>query len=121
MEPFGYALLAGLVAWAAYQIIDGYHQGDPPPLTTVDDGQGGQTPICAHCRTRLVTLQRRASLSLAGVLGGLLVFGGLLTLLFNWLAGLLLIGLGALLAHFGRGTRTVLTCPACGTDARILR
>lgn len=114
--------IGGLViAWVIYIIYQGYQDETAPPLTMKDDGHGIMVPVCARCSARLVTVDRKAPGGMRYIVGALLIVLGVASILFNIAAGIILMIVGALLVWWGKPTIRVLSCPACGTDAKILR
>lgn len=121
MEYIGGLVLGlPLLAWAGWQIYQGYLNEQRPPLTLRDNGSGIMEPVCAHCQTRLVSVNRKTGSGAAGLFALLIGLVGIVVFLFHWLAGLVVIGLAVLINHAGKGQETVLTCPACGQEAKRL-
>lgn len=116
----GWVILILVVAWAANQIWQGYRRETAPPLTMSDNGHGVMDPVCPRCQARLVAVQRSTSSGLASALAILIGLAGIILILFNWIAGGVIIILAILIHMAGREKQTALTCPACRTDARIL-
>ena len=111
-----------ILAFVGYKIWEGYHEEMRPPPLMVDNGHGAKEPVCAHCSTRLVVLTRNSSVGFLSIVGGLVAIVGVgVLILVNWLAGGVMILIGVLVAHLGKSTDTVLTCPSCGKDAKTLR
>lgn len=116
-----YVIAALVAAWVLNLIYQGYKNEMAPPLPMVDNGHGAKEPICPTCAAKLVTVTRKGGIGLTGVIGWLVLFSGLLVLLaINWLAGGGMLIVGILLVILGKSTETVLTCPACGKDAKRL-
>lgn len=70
---------------------------------------------CPECDTTLVRVDRAPDISVAGILGGLIIFTGLIVLLFNILYGMLTIIIGILICLVN-DKKTWLTCPKCKKD-----
>lgn len=116
-----YILLALILAAIAYYIHQGYSEATRPPPTLRDAGAGIMEPICARCHARLMPVTRKQGGGLADVLAIGLGILAVIVLLAHLLAGLALLGIAVLVHYLGKSTVTVLTCPACGQDDRILR
>lgn len=85
------------------------------------------TPICPHCKRVLnvsgdkcpkcnipyITTQKDAAFSAIFFISVPLFIIGLVLLLFNWLAALLVIALAFIIDYVGRKKKTVLICPKC--------
>ncbi len=116
-----YVLLAMVVATIGYYIVQGFKEETRPAPPMRDVGNGVKVPVCPKCQAQLVTVQRKGEAGLAGVLA-LLVGAVSVALMFvHILAGLVGIIVAVLIHLAGRTRETVLTCPACGTDARVIR
>lgn len=116
-----YVLLALVLAVIGYYLHQGYAEATRPPPTLRDSGGGIMEPVCGKCQARLVTVTRKQGGGLATVAAIALGLLGLIVLLANWIAGLVVLLLAGLVHQAGKPTVTVLTCPACGQDDRILR
>lgn len=116
-----YVLLAMVLAFIGYYLHKGYAEATRPPPTLRDGGGGIMEPVCGKCHARLVTVTRKQGGGLAAVIAMVLGLFGLAALLANWIAGLAVILLAAIVHHLGKPSVTILTCPACGQDDRILR
>ena len=116
-----YIIASLVIAWVVGIIYRGYQESTSAPLPLRDNGHGAMEPVCPHCSTKLVTVTRKGGIGLTGVLGWLsLLAGAAVFLLFNWLAGSVVVIVGILLVMLGKSTETMLTCPACGKDAKRL-
>jgi len=69
---------------------------------------------CPKCNVALVAAQKKSSISIAGLIGVLLFIIGLITMLINIVAGILLMILALIISVFGRGSKTIMACPQCG-------
>jgi hypothetical protein len=117
----GWVLLLGVFAWVVYVMAHGYRDETRPPLTLMDNGSGMKEPVCAQCATRLLRIDRPSRNLLVQLIAWIFILVGLLVLVaVNWLAGLLSILLGAVFNAASKRTTSVLTCPACGLDAKRL-
>lgn len=117
----GWIILLIVLAWAGYAVYQGYRKETAPPLPTVTTGDGLKVPICPHCSTRLITMERHAHGAIASVFGGLVFALGLIfMLLAHLVGGLVILAVGVLIILAGKYRHTVITCPACGKDARSL-
>ena len=116
-----YVLLAMVIATIGYYLHQGYHDATRPPPTLRDIGGGIMQPVCARCHAKLVPVARKQGGGLADVLAIGLGILGVVVLIAHLLAGLALLALAALVHYAGKSAITVLTCPACGQDDRILR
>lgn len=115
------AIIGGIVlAWIVYELYKGYQQENAPPLPMVETSPGVREPVCPHCRAKLVTLTRSGGVGFVGILAWLVIAGGCVAILINWIVGGILLIIGILLAMVGKKKTTVLTCPACGKDAKTL-
>lgn len=120
-DAFGWVVLALVLAWVGFTLFDGYRRETAPPLPMADNGHGMREPVCPTCQARLVTVTRASRGPVAGLFGwGVVVAGALLAMALNWLAGLLVLLLGAVVLLAGKTQATVLMCPACGVDVRRL-
>lgn len=115
-------LIFALVAiWIVYIIWQGYQaEATKKPITLKDGGQGIMEPVCPQCQARLVTVTRPASNWAADVFSMIFGLAGVVLILFNWIAGGITLILAIIIALAGKGKTTVLTCPACGQDARTI-
>jgi hypothetical protein len=121
-DAMGYIILALVVAWAAFVIRQGNTQENAPPLTMADNGHGMNVPVCSQCRAGLVTLNRTADNPLIKLVAVAFGVGGIAAMLFfNIIAGMVALILSVILNYASKSKQTVLTCPACGKDARILQ
>lgn len=77
-------------------------------------------PICPHCQARLVTVTRNNNSGIVATLAILVGMSGLVLILFHWIIGGIVLIIALLINAASKGKQTVLTCPACRTDARIL-
>lgn len=75
---------------------------------------------CEKCSTVLVPVTERKSLTFSGVIGVLLFFVGLLTLIGNLIIGVLLIIFGLVISFSAKRKITVMKCPSCGRAGRKL-
>ena len=119
-DSTGYVILAMIVAYIGFRIWEGYKRETAKPLPLRDAGNGIMQPVCPRCHTGLVMLQRKDGSGLAGVLALLVGLFGLVLLLINWIAGGVVIVIALLINMAGKSTANVLTCPACGHDAKTL-
>jgi len=119
-DAAGFVILAMFIAYMGFQIWQGYRRETTPPLPLRDTGNGIMQPVCPRCHAGLVTLQRKESSSLVSVLAFLVGVIGIGLILINWLAGGVVIIVALLINMAGKSTATVLTCPACGHDAKTL-
>jgi hypothetical protein len=69
---------------------------------------------CPECNVALIATQKKSSLSIAGLIGVLLFIIGLIAMLINIVAGILLMILALIISVFGRGSKTIMACPQCG-------
>ncbi len=69
---------------------------------------------CGRCRVPLVAEQRKASVSLAGLVGVVGFFVGLALVFVNPILGGGVIIAALVISSAGRGKRTVMVCPKCG-------
>lgn len=74
---------------------------------------------CPDCGTAQVAVQKDKFVTLGGLLGVVIIFVGVATLIFNAIVGILVILLG-LIMGLGGSKKTVLVCPACGRQGRRL-
>ena len=118
MDHLGYIVALLLLAWAAWHIYQGYLAEQHPPLTLRDNGHGLMEPVCPHCQARLIVVERKTSSGLVGLAALLLGLLGVTAFLFNWVVGSVVLILALLLNGAGKGRQTVLTCPACGSEAK---
>lgn len=117
----GYFIGALVLAWLFFVVYQGYVEQPKPPLTLKDAGGGIMEPVCAHCQTRLVSVSRKTQSGFVAAFAMLLgLVGAAVFLLFHWIAGSITIILAVIIHQAGKGTRSVLTCPACGRDAKTL-
>ncbi len=108
-------------AWIAHILWRGYQDENRPPMRLADNGHGTKEPICGRCQTRLLAVQRQSNSLAAQLIAWLFILGGLIALIaVNWLAGMISILLGVVIYRTGKHSETVLTCPACGMDAKRL-
>jgi uncharacterized protein YbaR (Trm112 family) len=113
-DGVGFVILLFVLAYIGFFGWRGYVEAQRPPAPLRDAGNGVMEPVCPYCNARLVTATRKGGMGLTGVLARLLALIGVVALLFNWLAGGILLILAVLLGMAGKSTETVLTCPACG-------
>lgn len=117
----GWLILLLLIAWAGNLIYQGYRKETAKPLPMKDMGNGVMEPICPQCHARLVSLQRKEHSVLASAISWLLILSGAFMVLFvHWIAGLIAVAIGIIVNATGHSQSTVLTCPACGVDAKTL-
>lgn len=117
----GWFILILLIAWAGNLIYQGYREETAKPLPMKDMGNGVMEPICPQCHARLVSLQRKEQNALASIVSWLLILSGIFAVLFvHWIVGLVITAIGIIVNVSGHTQHTVLTCPACGADAKIL-
>jgi len=86
---------------------------------TEDRSQVPSGPVCPNCRGAMVTFQKKASFSAAGVLGVLLFIIGLFVMIGHLIGGLLFIIIGLLISFAGRPTLNVMKCTNCGTEKAL--
>lgn len=109
-----------VAAWVVNIFLGGYKDATAKPLPMRDNGHGAMEPICPACSAKLVVLTRKGGMGLTSVIAIFLALIGVIVLLFHWLAGFVVLILAVLLGMAGKNTETVLTCPACGQDAKRL-
>lgn len=115
----GVALLIGVLGWMVYTIWQGYQAENAPPVPLADNGNGAKVPICPKCSTVLITSTRKST-GFIGYIGAIVAITGGIMFLFAPIAGLLVAAFGLLVYALGKRHQTLLTCPACGHDARRL-
>jgi len=69
---------------------------------------------CMKCGTNYIAEKKAASFSPVVLLTAPMLLFGLVLLVYNWLAALIVMGLAFMIDHFGRSKKTVLICPKCG-------
>jgi hypothetical protein len=74
---------------------------------------------CPKCNVALIAVQVKQSGSGTGFIGGLIALIGVIGLFISFVGGLVLIGLGIVVASVG-GKQPGLMCPNCGTQAATL-
>lgn len=116
-----YVLLALVIATIGYYIAQGWREETRPAPPLRDVGHGVKVPVCPQCKVPLITRQRKTGSGRAGLLALLVGGMALALLLVHLIAGLVGLALAVLIHLAGKSQETVLTCPACGADARILR
>lgn len=116
----GETIFALVLAWIAWIIWQGYQDEQKPPLPLRDIGNGIMEPVCPACHARLVTVTQKTSSGLASLFVVLFGLAGVVLILFHWVAGAVVLILAVLISLAGKGQRTVLKCPACGTTAKTL-
>lgn len=116
----GLILFLAVAAWVIYQIIQGFAGENAPPIPMVDTGSGVREPVCPQCSVRLIVISRDTRSITASVLAKLVGLSGLVLILFNWGAGGILLILAILISMVGKKKQTVLTCPSCGNDVRVM-
>lgn len=116
----GLILFLAVAAWVIYQIIQGFNSENAPPIPMVDTGGGIREPVCPKCSVRLIVISRDTRSTAVGVFGMLVGLLGLVLILFNWLVGGIILILAILISMAGKKKQTVLTCPSCGNDARVM-
>lgn len=72
---------------------------------------------CSHCGQELIAINRKASVTLPGIIGAAMFALGLAGLVVNALVGIGLMLAGAIIGALGRGERLVLQCPGCQRTA----
>lgn len=70
---------------------------------------------CPECDTTLVRVDRKPAVSATGVISGLLILIGLLSMLLNILVGIGIIIIGAIIG-LANDKKTWLACPKCNKD-----
>lgn len=70
---------------------------------------------CPACKAPLVATKKQKAVSISGLLSLVMILTGIAVLLFAWIPGLLLLGLGIVLGTIG-GKKTVMACPTCGYE-----
>lgn len=76
-------------------------------------GETNNTNQCPKCNTTYIAEQKNAKVSPILFISLPMFLGGILVLLFNWIFGLLIIGLAFVIDTVGRKKKTVLICPKC--------
>lgn len=71
-------------------------------------------PECPACHVALIPIQKTNQVSVAGLIGVVAFFFGLLLLFFSPIAGVIVIIVALVVGSVGRGKHTVMTCPQCG-------
>ncbi len=113
-------LLALILSFIGYHIYVGYQRETTPPVPLKDNGTGIMEPVCAACQAKLITITRDQGGGLSTTFARLFGVIGVVTLLFTPIVGVIVLILAVLIAIAGKSRQTVLTCPACGKDARII-
>lgn len=122
MDPtLGVILFLAVVAWIVYQVMQGFNdENAPKKVQMMDLGGGVREPVCITCKTRLVPVYRDARSGASSMLSVLVGLVGVIVILFNWMLGGIALIIAILIAIVGKKKQTVLTCPSCGQDAKVL-
>jgi uncharacterized membrane protein YvbJ len=75
---------------------------------------------CPSCKVQLVTKEKRALISIGGLIGAFCFLVGLGLLFVTPIFGALIMILGVILGAVGRSQKTVMVCPKCGAEVRTL-
>lgn len=75
---------------------------------------------CSKCNTQLVTKEKKKQASVAGVISVFLFMIGLGAFFVNIVVGILLMIFALIIGSVGRGTKTIMVCPHCGTVDRTI-
>ena len=119
-DSAGYVVLAMILAWIGFRVWEGYQRETAKPLPMRDGGNGIMEPVCPRCQSRLMPVQRKQGGGVAGVLALLVGAFGAVLLIYNIIAAAVVIVVALLINQAGKSFCTVLTCPACGQDAKTL-
>ena len=79
-----------------------------------------QAASCARCGVQLIPIERRTTLSLAGIIGATIFLIGLVEALFNPILGVLIMIFAVIVGPVGRGKKIVMVCPQCRSEGRAL-
>lgn len=74
---------------------------------------------CHSCNIQLIPVEKKPLVSGAGLISTILVLVGILSMLFNWIIGLLII-IVALIIGTLRDKHIVMKCPQCGAEGQQL-
>jgi predicted RNA-binding Zn-ribbon protein involved in translation (DUF1610 family) len=93
--------------------------GAPISANTASDNVTSGAMVCHTCKQTMIYREKKATVSLAGILGALLFIVGLPCLFLSPILGIALIIVGILTGIMGRGTRSFMVCPQCGFEKSI--
>jgi hypothetical protein len=96
------------------------HCGAPTKTATPQSIPAGpKVATCQKCGTVMVATQQAPAVSVAGMLSVFGILIALLTMLFNVVAGLVIL-IAAILVGMMKGKKTVMKCPSCGATGATI-
>jgi len=75
---------------------------------------------CSKCNVALVPIEKKKAVSLAGVVSVFLFLIGIASAFANVIVGILIMILALIIGAVGRGKKTIMVCPECGEQGRVL-
>jgi hypothetical protein len=73
---------------------------------------------CDKCKTEMVAITKKNSISLLGIIGSVIFVVGALIAFSNFIIGLVLMVFGIFTGMAFRGEKLIMTCPRCGHKAK---